>query len=498
MSELIDLSYSSIYAPDNAFQPDRGRVEEIGDGIAVCSGLRGARMHDAALIDGRVPAIVLDLNEDRVGLGVLGSAEDIAEGMEVKLTGELMSASVSTHIAGRILDASGAPLDGLEAPPAEVKAPVFRVSPPLTRIQGVDRPMQTGILAVDSVIPIGKGQRQLILGDRQTGKTQIAIDAIINQRGQGVHCLYVSIGKKMTEVANLAATLTAKDAMAYTTMIAAPADASLTGQFLAPYYAMAVAEVMRERGRDVLVVFDDLSNHADAYRTISLLFRRPPGREAYPGDIFYIHGSLLERAAQLKPEEGGGSITALPIVTTLSDDITAYIPTNIVSITDGQIYLRSELVNQGRMPAVDVGLSVSRVGSDAQLPIVSSLSKGVLFTLSQYAELQDLLMYDNALDEHQMRIVEQGGTLVELFKQPPGAPRSLLQTLLLLHAFRSGTFSGMSASGIGALRNRLLRVGFDNESYAQEAVDSMRTVKTLTDEQARFLDALIELAGSQV
>jgi len=339
---------------------------------------------------------------------------------------------------------------------------VFAPSPKLATIEGVSRPLATGLLAVDAVIPIGRGQRQLILGDRQTGKTQLAIDAIINQRSQDVVCLYVSIGKKMAEIASIVSRLRAAGALDYTTVIAAPADATLTSQYIAPYYGMAVAEALRAKGKDVLVVFDDLTNHADAYRSISLLLRRPPGREAYPGDIFYIHGSLLERAAQLSEQHGGGSITALPVVTTLSDDLSAYIPTNIVSITDGQIYLRAELANQGRMPAIDIGLSVSRVGSDAQLPVISQLSKGISFTLSQYAELQELLMYDGALSEHQRSLVADGQALVELFKQPAGAPREPAVSVFLLWAFRAGAFVGLSGADAAVLSGRLVAAAEQN------------------------------------
>ena len=500
MAELLDLSYEAIYAQRDALDPSTGRIEEIADGIAVCSGLRDARINDAVVLGDEIPGIVLKLDEDRVGVGLLATGE-LAEGAEARLLGTALSAAVSTEIAGRVLDSAGAPLDGLPAPTTGTTVPVFAPSPALNTIEGVSRPLATGLLAVDAVTPVGRGQRQLILGDRQTGKTQLAIDAIINQRSQDVICLYVSIGKKMAEVASIVSHLRVAGALDYTTVIAAPADATLTSQYVAPYYGMAVAEALRAAGKDVLVVFDDLTNHADAYRSISLLLRRPPGREAYPGDIFYIHGSLLERAAQLSAEHGGGSITALPVVTTLSDDLSAYIPTNIVSITDGQIYLRAELANQGRMPAIDIGLSVSRVGSDAQLPVISQLSKGISFTLSQFAELQELLMYDGALSEHQRSLVADGQALVELFKQPAGAPRDPATTVFMLWAFRAGAFEGCSAADAAVLTGSLVAAAERNAADLAALLAPQLVpggARTFSEQQTASLTELLDLARAAV
>ncbi|MFJ3395256.1 F0F1 ATP synthase subunit alpha [Leifsonia aquatica] len=424
----------------NTFAADHGRVEEVSGGLITCSGLSRVALYEVVHIADGARGIVLQLDESTVGIGVLDMNSDLAEGSEVRATGSVLAMPVSDDYLGRVVDALGRPLDGANAITPAHSRPVFAPSPRIPEIAPVTRALQTGITVIDAIAPVGKGQRQLILGDRQTGKTQIAIDTILNQRERGVRCIYVSIGQKLSEVAQLLHALDLGRALEYTAIVTEPANSGLTSQYIAPYSGMALAEAWRAEGHDVLIVFDDLTKHADAYRSLSLLLRRSPGREAYPGDIFYIHGSLLERAAQLRPELGGGSVTALPIVQTYSDDMSAFIPTNVVSITDGQVYLRPSLANAGQLPAMDIGLSVSRVGRDAQHPVIAQLSAGLSLTMSRFGEISSLLGFDNALDEESRSVVRKGALLTRLFRQPAGAPLSLLQMATVLHAFRSGAF----------------------------------------------------------
>ncbi|TLG76754.1 F0F1 ATP synthase subunit alpha [Culicoidibacter larvae] len=442
----VDLEYIKNY----------GRVERVADGIIFCSGLEAARLHEVVIINQQYNGLVLDLGEEFLGVGLFEDTNDICEGMEVVSTKTIFSSPVGDELLGKVINSLSTPMDGSSLGETGKSYPAFNVVPPIMTIDGVSRPLITGLSIIDAITPIGRGQRQLILGNRQTGKTQIAIDTIINQRGQDVRCIYVAIGQKLSYVADVAHTLKTYGALEYTTIVSAAANSSLTMQYLAPYTGMALAEFWRDQGKDVLIVFDNLSKHADAYRAITLLFRRPPGREAYPGDIFYIHSSLLERAVQLNEANGGGSITALPIVETLSDDITSYVPTNVISITDGQLFLRSDLFNSGQKPAVDIGLSVSRVGGDAQHPIVRKLSKNLTLILSQFDELKEFLAFDNSLDEESLKTITNGQILLEIFKQPIVTPNALAQLVLLLFTFQEGFFIDVPIEQVHAFKTVLL------------------------------------------
>lgn len=495
MNATIDLGLASVLAA-NSLAVESGRVEEVADGIAVCSGLTGVALNESVVIEGGGRGIVLQLDETSVSVGIVDSGRMLREGTTVSATGSVLSMPVSDESLGRVLDALGRPLDGGPSFPSMTERPLFSPSPRIPEIASVTRSLLTGTSVIDAITPIGKGQRQLILGDRQTGKTQIAIDTILNQRGSGVRCVYVSIGQKMSEVAIISKTFRESGAHKYTTIIAESADSGLTSQYLAPYAGMALAEVWRANGHDVLIVFDNLTKHADAYRSLSLLMRRSPGREAYPGDIFYIHGSLLERAAQLRSERGGGSITALPIVQTYSDDMSAFIPTNVVSITDGQIYLRPKLANAGQLPAVDLGLSVSRVGRDAQHPIVASLSSGLSLLLARYDELSQFLGFDNALDDASMDLVRNGEILTHLFRQPAGLPLSLWETIVILYAFHAGWFTNVGIDRVLALKSMLILTARRDDH--SELDFSLSDATRINEAIRKKLDALIQTAWEEI
>ncbi|MFV0394178.1 MAG: F0F1 ATP synthase subunit alpha [Coprobacillaceae bacterium] len=470
---------------------NNGRVEKISDGIVFCSGLEKVRMHEVVIINQKVKGIVLDLSEGLVGVGILKLDAPILEGDEVCATNQLFSISVGESMVGRVMNALGETLEGKANEAvyntANGDKSVFMPTANITDVKDVYRPMMTGILMLDALIPIGKGQRQLILGNRQIGKTQIGIQSILNQKGKDVHCVYVSIGQKMSYIADVVETLTKEDAMKYTTIVATSASDSITMQYLAPYAGMTFAEELRNEGKDVLIIFDDLSKHADIYRTISLLFKRPPGRETYPGDIFYIHSSLLERACQLREEKGGGSITAFPIVELLSDDLTSYIPTNIISITDGQIYLKSELFNQNQKPAISVGESVSRVGSNGQYSLMSKYSSGLMLTLSQYYELSEFLAFDNNLSEENMKMIKDGEILLKLFHQELDQHYSLTQQIFLLYAFKEDYFAKVSLDNLLAVKNQLLIAIREMPNY--ESIETeLTTAKELSSEIKEAFD----------
>lgn len=455
-NESVDLDYLK----------EHGRVEKISDGVVFCSGLENGSLHESVILNNKYRGIILELSEEFAGIGLIDETADVSEGMTVDLTGELMNIDVFEDMAGRVIDATGRSLyDDADDEKSVAKCPHFNIVPPIMNIASVTRPMNTGLAVIDAITPIGRGQRQLILGNRQTGKTQIAIDTILNQYNQDVHCIYVSIGLKMMYVAEVIETLKAHDASRYTTVVAATASDSLTMQYLAPYAGMALAEHLRDQGKDVLIVFDNLTKHADAYRAITLLFNRPPGREAYPGDSFYIHSSLLERAVQMNQKHGGGSITAFPIVETLSDDVSAYIPTNVISITDGQLFLKSDLFNGGQKPAVDVGISVSRIGGDAQHPIIKKLSRRLTLILSQYDELKDLLDFGNALDEGSMEIVQQGSILNELIKQYAMMPYQVSELALILYAFQNKYLIDIEINRIQSFKQLLIEKARETEEF---------------------------------
>ena len=411
-----------------------GTVIQVADGIARIHGLENAMQGELIEFPGEVYGMVLNLEEDNVGTVLLGSANGISEGDMVKTTGRVVEVPVGDAMLGRVVNALGQPIDGRGPIDTTKYRKIERVASGVIARKSVDTPLQTGIKAIDSMVPIGRGQRELIIGDRQTGKTAIALDTIINQKGQGVYCIYVAIGQKASTVANLVKTLEERGAMAYTTVVAATASELAPLQYIAPYSGCAIGEEWMEAGKDVLIIYDDLSKHATAYRTLSLLLRRPPGREAYPGDVFYLHSRLLERAARLSDELGGGSLTALPIIETQAGDVSAYIPTNVISITDGQIYLESEMFNAGFRPAVNPGLSVSRVGGSAQIKAMKKISGPIRIELAQYRELAAFAQFGSDLDKDTKEKLAQGERIREVLKQPQYNPMPVEYQVIIIYA----------------------------------------------------------------
>ena len=413
---------------------EEGTVIQVGDGIARVFGLTGAMSNELLEFENNTYGIALNLEEDNIGAVILGSDAGIKEGDSVRLTGRVAEVPVGDVMLGRVVNALGQPIDQKGPVNAAAYRPIERVAPGVITREEVNVPLQTGIKAVDAMAPIGRGQRELIIGDRQTGKTAVCIDAIINQRGKGVYCIYVAIGQKASTVARIVKTLDDFGAMEYSTVVAAGASEPAPLQYIAPYCGCAVGEEWMESGKDVLIVFDDLSRHAVAYRAMSLLLRRPPGREAYPGDVFYLHSRLLERSARLSAEYGGGSITALPIIETQAGDISAYIPTNVISITDGQIYMETELFNAGIRPAINPGLSVSRVGGAAQIKAMKKIAGPIRTELAQYRELAAFAQFGSDLDKDTLDRLRQGERIVEILKQPQYKPLSVEKQVVILYA----------------------------------------------------------------
>ena len=412
---------------------DVGTVIQVADGIARVHGLNNAMQGELLEFPGEVYGMVLNLEEDNVGAVLLGSHRNISEGDQVKTTGRVVEVPVGDNMLGRVVNALGQPIDGKGPIQTDKYRKIERVASGVITRKSVDTPLQTGIKAIDSMVPIGRGQRELIIGDRQTGKTAIAIDTIINQKGQGVKCIYVAIGQKASTVASLVKTLEEAGAMAYTTIVAATASELAPLQYIAPYSGCAIGEEWMENGEDVLVVYDDLTKHAAAYRTLSLLLKRPPGREAYPGDVFYLHSRLLERAARMSDEYGGGSLTALPIIETQAGDVSAYIPTNVISITDGQIYLETEMFNSGFRPAVNAGLSVSRVGGSAQIKAMKKIAAPIRVELAQYRELAAFAQFGSELDADTKEKLAQGERIREILKQPQYKPMPVQYQVIIIY-----------------------------------------------------------------
>ena len=413
---------------------DVGTVIQVADGIARIHGLQNAMQGELLEFPGETYGMVLNLEEDNVGAVLLGNTRSVNEGDTVKTTGRVVEVPVGDALTGRVVNALGQPIDGKGPITTDKYRQIERVASGVIARKSVDTPLQTGIKAIDTMVPIGRGQRELIIGDRQTGKTAIAIDTIINQKGQGVHCIYVAIGQKASTVATIVKTLTEYGAMDYTTVVASTASELAPLQYIAPYSGCAIGEEWMERGEDVLVVYDDLSKHAAAYRTLSLLLKRPPGREAYPGDVFYLHSRLLERAARLSDELGGGSLTALPIIETQAGDVSAYIPTNVISITDGQIYLETEMFNSGFRPAVNAGLSVSRVGGAAQIKAIKKIAAPIRVDLAQYRELAAFAQFGSELDADTKEKLAQGERLKEILKQPQYKPMPVEYQVIIIYA----------------------------------------------------------------
>ncbi len=413
---------------------DVGTVIQVADGIARVHGLENAMQGELLVFPGEVYGMVLNLEEDNVGAVLLGSARNINEGDIVKTTGRVVEVPVGDALLGRVVNSLGQPIDGKGPVQTDKYRKIERVASGVITRKSVDTPLQTGIKAIDSMVPIGRGQRELIIGDRQTGKTAIAIDTIINQKGQNVKCIYVAIGQKASTVANIVKTLEEFGAMSYTTIVVSTASDLAPLQYIAPYSGCAIGEEWMENGEDVLVIYDDLSKHATAYRTLSLLLRRPPGREAYPGDVFYLHSRLLERAARMSDEYGGGSLTALPIIETQAGDVSAYIPTNVISITDGQIYLETEMFNAGFRPAVNAGLSVSRVGGAAQIKAMKKIAAPIRTELAQYRELAAFAQFGSELDADTKEKLAQGERIKEVLKQPQYRPMPVQYQVIIIYA----------------------------------------------------------------
>lgn len=457
--EEISLIEEHIRKKINAVKLDcaampAGRVAFSGDGVIKVDGLRDAKYGELLDVSGQTQAIVLGLYENEVDAIVLGEEDKASAGMIVKATGRIVEVPVGKKLLGRVVNPLGVPIDGMGELKGVRRRPIEAPAPEIADRGKVDTPLQTGILAIDSMVPIGRGQRELIIGDRQTGKTSIAVDTIINQKGKGVLCVYVAIGQKASNVSALVHTLSQYGAMDYTVIVCSTAKDSAPLQYIAPYSGCAIAEEFMYAGKDVLVVYDDLSKHAVAYRAMSLLLKRPPGREAYPGDIFYLHSRLLERAAKLSPEKGGGSVTALPIVETMAGDISAYVPTNIISITDGQIYLESELFNAGVRPALNVGLSVSRVGSSAQIKAMKKVSGKLRLDLSQYRELIVFTQFGSELDAVTRRMLDQGARATEMLKQELNVPLDVEHQIILLYVTMKELLLSVPVAKIGDFKRR--------------------------------------------
>ena len=413
---------------------DVGTVIQVADGIARIHGLENAMQGELLEFPGEVYGMVMNLEEDNVGVVLLGDSRAVNEGDVVKTTGRVVEVPVGDALTGRVVNALGQPIDEKGPIDTDKYRPVERVAYGVIDRQAVDTPVQTGIKAIDSMVPIGRGQRELIIGDRQTGKTAIAVDTIINQKGQNMHCIYVAIGQKASTVAGIVKTLKEHDEMEYTTVVASTASELAPLQYIAPYAGCAIGEEWMERGEDVLIIYDDLSKHATAYRTLSLLLRRPPGREAYPGDVFYLHSRLLERASRLSKELGGGSLTAIPIIETQAGDVSAYIPTNVISITDGQIYLETEMFHAGFRPAINAGLSVSRVGGAAQIKAMKKIAGPIRTELAQYRELASFAQFGSELDDDTRERLAQGERIKEVLKQPQYQPLAVEKQIVIIYA----------------------------------------------------------------
>ena len=434
---------------------DVGYVIRVGDGIALIQGLEKAMSGELLIFKNDVYGMVLNLEEDHVGAVLLGSDAQIKEGDEVKRTGRIVEVPVGDGMLGRVVNALGQAIDGGAPIHSTKNRPIERVAPGVMTRKSVHQPVQTGLKIIDSMIPIGRGQRELIIGDRETGKTALAIDTIINQKNSGILCIYVAIGQKASTVAQIVDKLKKHGAMDYTTIVSSTASELAPLQYIAPYTGCTIGEEWMEQGKDVLVIYDDLSKHAVAYRTMSLLLRRPPGREAYPGDVFYLHSRLLERAAKLNDELGGGSLTALPIIETQAGDISAYIPTNVISITDGQIFLQTELFNAGIRPAVDSGLSVSRVGSSAQTKAMKQVSGSLKLELAQYQEMLSFSQFGSDLDAATKQVIDHGARLTELLKQQQYSPMNLADQVLSLFAARNKFLRDIEVEEVGLFESEM-------------------------------------------
>ena len=486
--EISSLIKDSIKNYDSRIHSDDvGYVISVGDGIAMVQGIDKAMSSELLEFPHGVMGMVQNLEEDHIGVVLFGDDSLIHEGDEVHRTGRITEVPVGDAMLGRVVNALGMPIDNKGPINTTKTRPVERVAPGVMTRKSVCQPLMTGLKIIDSMIPIGKGQRELIIGDRETGKTAIAVDTIINQKGKNVYCIYVAIGQKENTVARMVQKLRETGAMDYTVVVNAGAAESAPLQYIAPYAGCAIGEEWMEQGKDVLIVYDDLSKHAVAYRTMSLLLRRPPGREAYPGDVFYLHSRLLERAAKLSDALGGGSLTALPIIETQAGDISAYIPTNVISITDGQIFLQTDLFASGVRPAVDSGLSVSRVGSSAQTKAMKKVSSSLKLDLAQYHEMLSFAQFGSDLDANTKKIIEHGARVTELLKQPQYQPMSMADQVLSLYSARKGQLDQVPTDQVAAFEKAMLRFFHDKHADLVKEIED-------TEDISKELDAKLSAA----
>ena len=465
-----------------------GYVSSVADGVVTIKGVADGLAGELVQI-GNTNAMIMNLHENSIDAVLLDDSDTVVEGSSVVATGRVVEVPVGDEMLGRVVDALGRPIDDKGEITTSTKLPIEREAPGVIDRHSVDEPLETGIKIIDSMIPIGKGQRELIIGDRQTGKTAIAIDTILNQKGKNVKCIYVAIGQKNSTVAQIVEKLKQNDALEYTTIVVSGAGEPAALQYIAPYAGCAIGEYWRDKGEDVLIVYDDLSKHAIAYRTLSLLLRRPPGREAYPGDVFYLHSRLLERSAKLSKEKGSGSLTALPIVETLAGDISAYIPTNVISITDGQIFLQTDLFNSGVRPAVDSGFSVSRVGSSAQYKAMKQVSKALKLELAQYHEVLDFAQFGSDLDNATKETINHGQHLTELLKQKQYSPMSLSEMTIMLFANQKGFVDQIALNRVSEYEKGLLS---NIKSFHGDVIEQIETNKSLSESLLSRLEEIIK------
>ena len=490
-TEIRDILRAQIQDFDASMRMTNvGNVIEVGDGIATVYGLSDVRANELVEFQTGSMGMAFNLQEDSVGVIILGEYLDIEEGHEVRTTGQIAAVPVGDSLIGRVVDALGNPIDGKGPVNTEIMRPVERIAPGVIERANVDTALQTGVMAIDAMIPIGRGQRELIIGDRQTGKTAIAIDSIINQRDSGVVCIYVAVGQRRAQVAQLVATLEQYGAMDHTIVVAATASDPAPMQFIAPYCGCAMGEEIMENGGDALIIYDDLSKHAWAYRQVSLLMRRPPGREAYPGDVFYLHSRLLERAARLSEDRGGGSLTALPIIETQANDVSAYIPTNVISITDGQMFLESDLFYAGVRPALNVGISVSRVGGDAQIRAMRQVAGQLRLDLAQYRSLEAFAQFGTEdLDAATRRQLERGARMTEILKQPQFQPFPVEHQVVALFAASNGFIDGIPVETVQRFRTEFIDF---MESSHRDQLDQIVEAGRIEDELDEALRTSIQ------
>ncbi|GAB5490026.1 MAG: F0F1 ATP synthase subunit alpha [Phototrophicaceae bacterium] len=467
-----------------------GYVTEVGDGIARVSGLDNVRYNELVRFENGTAGIAFNLEKDNVGVIIMGDYDDIQEGNAVSPLGRIASVPVGKGLLGRVVDALGNPVDGKGPVDFDEFYDIERIAPGVMERASVNRPVQTGLIAVDSMIPIGRGQRELIIGDRQTGKTAVAIDTIINQKGGDIFCIYVAVGKRRGEIARIVATLEEYGALDYTIIVTATASESAALQYIAPYGGCAMGEWFMENGMDALVIYDDLTKHANAYRQVSLLLRRPPGREAFPGDVFYLHSRLLERAAQLSEERGGGSLTALPVIETQLGDVSAFVPTNVISITDGQIYLEGELFNSGQRPALNTGISVSRVGSSAQTKAMKKVAGGLKLQMAQFRDLAAFAQFGSNLDKDTQAQLDRGLRLNEIFKQPQYQPLGIEDQIAVIMAGTDGLIDDVPVERVGEWEEDFLRAFHTQYSAVADAVRAESKSGISDDTKAKLQDAI--------